>query len=942
MKPVVLFLLLIASLGLTACNSDSDPISPSDLNTNGSTEQVPPNGDGSTDTNGSTDGNNPVEPDYAEPAPTAQLPYPNDTTLGFYDYTRQGEKRPVRHDTVGSLPAMIQFAQNLTVDPTGNEAKHMPRLVTDRVALLLVTPDPDLGDISQLILHVTIDGKTKPPSLMRAPSNIFKADRTQQDERPDVVYSKRAWTAELPWNWVRAGLAITVTDEQGRSGTLSANAIDFAVPGLLVLNQIRLGMLSEPPALSNGMAMLKRPAAAVSDYFQTIPAAQMIVGKYEPAMLKTVMVSDGTIYHYPGHSSTEGSVYAGDMRSDVAKSTYSTGINLANWGITSAGMRSQSQPQLTQRAVVHHAQGKYTNGIARHGLSGGNGILTLMGTTGNEFSHEIGHHYGLGHYPGKNITEPETDFWNRHHADSGWGYIAYRNRFRANLNWNDQAYDDKPASYAFLGLYPYDRDAMSGGYGSSSLSDYTLYTGYSTQTKIQPAFDKYQYRCNPMTHEGQAIIKWNTTSRQMEVATPVMPNSFRGDVWYYPTGADYRIPRLCGVPGYTLLGGYIPETNTAVFYPPARTNWVNVFDLPAPKPNANSRQCWMKIEFQSKPAIKVALAPKALGSVANKFAVNVAAAAEPTAASLWCQQPGEAAVLLTDDTGQEARVSMNPDLPPMEPAMVVGKEAGYQALRAKELPQLEAALEALQDDAIPLLTRHEALLYNSWKSQVEALSAVAQEQLDRYQSMQSRIKRVNRWMFAYHDDLVANDPAAEKALIAFINKLQLMPQSGGLLADSSVMKVGGSNCLKAQYENGEITDIYISGPDGCTGATNQQWIVDANQHIHNGQDISQCLVSSNPVTAAKCDVYAPNQTWDLSHPPSIRKGNNCLDMANGFLTNGKADLILYSCTGGRNQQWTNIAQDATNKLLPLLHPLNLTLLQHLDARLDAVSAPNSP
>lgn len=65
------------------------------------------------------------------------------------------------------------------------------------------------------------------------------------------------------------------------------------------------------------------------------------------------------------------------MRENTAKSTFSTGINLANWGVTSSSMQSQEQPQVTQSVVIHHAAGNYSNGVQGHGLSGGNGILTL-------------------------------------------------------------------------------------------------------------------------------------------------------------------------------------------------------------------------------------------------------------------------------------------------------------------------------------------------------------------------------------------------------------------------------------------------------------------------------------------------------------------------------------------------------------------------------------
>lgn len=72
-------------------------------------------------------------------------------------------------------------------------------------------------------------------------------------------------------------------------------------------------------------------------------------------------------------------------------------------------------------------------------------MTTLYDTKGNEFSHEIGHHYGLGHFPGE---KDGNHFWSGHHHDSGWGYIGYRKRMRANLHWSrakDAVYKDAGA-----------------------------------------------------------------------------------------------------------------------------------------------------------------------------------------------------------------------------------------------------------------------------------------------------------------------------------------------------------------------------------------------------------------------------------------------------------------------------------------------------------------
>ncbi len=48
------------------------------------------------------------------------------------------------------------------------------------------------------------------------------------------------------------------------------------------------------------------------------------------------MVASGVIYD--SVSATNGGVYDGDMRENTAKSTFSVGINLANWGVTSSSM----------------------------------------------------------------------------------------------------------------------------------------------------------------------------------------------------------------------------------------------------------------------------------------------------------------------------------------------------------------------------------------------------------------------------------------------------------------------------------------------------------------------------------------------------------------------------------------------------------------------------
>src|SRR5690606_16144864 len=136
-----------------------------------------------------------------------------------------------------------------------------------------------------------------------------------------------------------------------------------------------------------------------TDYFETVPVSKMTMAMYEKVELDKVIVASGAIYTKDSPSPQDGGVYSGDMRENVGKAQVSTGINLATWGITSSAM-NQSQPGITNQRVIHHSAGLYKNGAQSHGLSGGNGMATLYATVGNELSHELGHSYGLGHYPG--------------------------------------------------------------------------------------------------------------------------------------------------------------------------------------------------------------------------------------------------------------------------------------------------------------------------------------------------------------------------------------------------------------------------------------------------------------------------------------------------------------------------------------------------------------
>eukprot|EP01031_Cornospumella_fuschlensis_P019653 gene19653-24077_t len=181
----------------------------------------------------------------------------------------------------------------------------------------------------------------------------------------------------------------------------------------------------------------------------------------------------------------------------------------------------------------------------------------------------------------------------------------------------------------------------------------------------------------------------------MEVFQPKTPTS--SNVWYNSADGNYRKPRLFGVPVITLLGGYDPVTHDAVLYPALRGNWGQVYDLPAPNAAATSQQCWLEVSFASGATQRIAVAPTRLGSNANKLHINLAQAEQPTAAALQCRDTAGAA------TTELASLIIPQGLPAMAPAVIVGRDARFDALRNEELPKLDNALAALAGQAVPAL-----------------------------------------------------------------------------------------------------------------------------------------------------------------------------------------------------------------------------------------------
>lgn len=345
-------------------------------------------------------------------------------------------------------------------------------------------------------------------SIGRGQSLAFKAFdgkwfREGELDNNRLVYAADAWSADLPAEWIRPGLVLRF--RKGRDeGELAS--IDVGAPTQLLLHTIDLGFLTTP----RGAFRFAKDPEAHREYFQTAPVSRLIVTQYAPLHLTEVMLPTGVLLKEVDPS--KGGWHEGAMRQHIGKELVSHGIDNANYGLHStAGAGEKGHPYAVAQLAAHNSRGVYANGVQVHGGSGGNGMVTLDDSLGNEFSHEVGHNYGLGHYVDgfKGSVHRQAD-----QINSTWGWDADKRRFLPNFS---PLRSGKDATLEGQSQPPFDGrsygfDAMAGGAPFSPFNRFTLYTP-NTAVIIQK-FLESKAVFDPLSSTG--FSKWNEPAARME------------------------------------------------------------------------------------------------------------------------------------------------------------------------------------------------------------------------------------------------------------------------------------------------------------------------------------------------------------------------------------------------------------------------------------------
>lgn len=311
------------------------------------------------------------------------------------------------------------------------------------------------------------------------------------------------WSAILPAEFIEPdiNLSFAYAGNQGRLNKIKAGA-----PTEVLLHNINIGMLTPN---RDKFQIIRQQAELTREYFHQIPVSRLIVNEYAPLYLQELMMPNGNLL--TEYAPDSGTAHLGSMREAIAKGLISNSINNANYGIHFSSPNSY-HPYHVAQITAHNAIGRYKNGVVIHGLSGGSGIVTLMNSTGNEFSHELGHNYGLGHYPGGfdgSVHRPANKI------NSTWGWDGDKNFFIPNFSRQkikQSTCIEGRCQPPFRG-YRFGTDAMAGG-SPYSLSDnhYTLHTPYSLRHIQSFLESKAVFSKDSPT----GFRKWNHRTKTME------------------------------------------------------------------------------------------------------------------------------------------------------------------------------------------------------------------------------------------------------------------------------------------------------------------------------------------------------------------------------------------------------------------------------------------
>jgi len=566
---------------------------------------------------------------------------------------------------VVSLDGAFEFGQTHVV--RADEDRLAPPVVAEREALLLFTPDTPLSETADMRVTASLGDvelgviQASPPSILPQP---LEQGLTSVELAP---YSESAWSATLPWHWVKNGVELRVGVQE--DDTLRLRTYVFhglGAPHRFAVTRPHMVLFGEehfqvtPPRSSTKIAR---------EFHASVTGAELRWVNSSHWRLDGMVVNTAEGPRWVFSEAERLAITTDSNRWKILKHQTALRLSLANTG---RGLRLTSPAQgdsspysfgtSMAQGWVHTGEGNYVD-INNAGLAAGWTGWTGMwlDECGNGFIHEIGHSFTLAHFTagtaaGWGIAEQyPNDGTNL--SDHPWGYDTTRRQFRT---WYRV---DASGPVMNGGDLVGKRDPMNGGESSNALTCFPQYTAYHAQ-KMQA----WEQNSPTITHvDGvPGVYRWDADIDAYALEEPAEGN---------------QRPVKVGGPVITLIGTLGNIDEVCQTYPPIFIPSGNAFELPDPlDPDLpglfNGARWFLEITYEDasseRALIKVGAIPETDTGL-YLYSVNLDATRNPSRIDLYRAAVGYPELSAEDAELVHTRVIEPPASEPTSGVLIAGR-----------------------------------------------------------------------------------------------------------------------------------------------------------------------------------------------------------------------------------------------------------------------------
>ncbi len=468
--------------------------------------------------------------------------------------------------TPGSeLPGTIEFGQTHVIE--ADEDRQAPGLGAERETILLFTPEAVI-ESGQDVRVGAFDGETLLGVLAMAPPEqlpeALEQSLTGQALDP---YSTQAWSAHLPWSWVRNDITLHIGHQDGAQ--LAEQSFELGLlgaPHTTTLSRGKIVLFGEGDEDTTTLAGPK----LLQDMFGSVPGAELRLVDYTPWRLDELVVNSASGPQLVTSEAERTAITSDPDRWNILKHQFALRHSLANTGrglALTIGWEGDSSPysygtSFVMGWVVNDGDiSDINNSPYAAGWTGWTAIW--LSECDNTLIHELGHSFARSHFTSGTAASwgiadeyPEDG---RNQESHPWGFDSTRRLFRTWYSVDVNGPVEEGDSYS--GKY----DPMNGGDAANEITCYPQFTAYHAQ-EIQAW---QQNSPNLLSIDGvPGIYQWNASLGTYESTEP---------------DAAFGQPIAIDVPVALVVGtlGVNEEANQT--YPPQFAKMGNVFALADPE-----------------------------------------------------------------------------------------------------------------------------------------------------------------------------------------------------------------------------------------------------------------------------------------------------------------------------------------------------------------------